>query len=451
MRWLLLKDVQILRRSPLLVGLLLAYAVLMSVLLIAATKGGQGKPKVAFANLVEPGKSSFSVGGESFDAADYANRLFTAIDPLRVRTREEALAKVRDGEALAALVIPADAVQRLQSAINLSGGGKAPTLDVYYNAEDPVKERLVRQTIDSQLLRANKELTERITEVAAGYLDILLRGGGFEVFGRKIDVLGLQRSADVIRGVRAALGRGSPEAAGLEPVERFARLAIDNLDVSGSVLGSIGEPVAIKQVALDGAREPIDRYTVALAIMLSLGLVSLLLGSALLALEREENAFARLVRGLVSRTALLVEKVALTGALAGLMGLLVLVAVGAVLGFDFARVPLWIVALAFAALAFGAMGTTIGALAREIRSASLLALLLALPLAVLAAIPSGVINDTLFDLVRIVSAVFPFRPSLQALDRAISGGDALLGPLLHLAALTVGFTALARVSIRRFG
>ena len=34
----------------------------------------------------------------------------------------------------------------------------------------------------------------------------------------------------------------------------------------------------------------------------------------MLALEREENAFGRLVRGLVSRTGLLVEKIGLAGA-----------------------------------------------------------------------------------------------------------------------------------------
>ena len=42
--------------------------------------------------------------------------------------------------------------------------------------------------------------------------------------------------------------------------------------------------------------------------------VALLLAAGLLALEREQHAFGRLVRGLVSRTALLSEKVGAGGA-----------------------------------------------------------------------------------------------------------------------------------------
>jgi hypothetical protein len=57
----------------------------------------------------------------------------------------------------------------------------------------------------------------------------------------------------------------------------------------------------------------------------------------------------------------------------------------------------------------------------------------------------------MYDVVNAVSAVFPFKPALQALDAALNNADpALPGPLLHLALLTLGFTVLARVAIRRF-
>ncbi len=104
---------------------------------------------------------------------------------------------------------------------------------------------------------------------------------------------------------------------------------------------------------------------------------------------------------------------------------------------------------AFAALAFAALGVAIGGLAREVRAASLLAFMLALPIAALALVPSGAVGGTLYDVIRIVSGAFPFKPALNALDAALSGGE-LLVPLLHLAALTVGFTLLARLALRRF-
>ena len=51
MRWLLLKDLQILRRSPLLVALLVLYPIVLAVLIGLALSAGPEKPKVAFANL----------------------------------------------------------------------------------------------------------------------------------------------------------------------------------------------------------------------------------------------------------------------------------------------------------------------------------------------------------------------------------------------------------------
>ena len=109
MRWLLLKDLRILRRSPLLVG---AAGRLPDRDLAAdrlALSGGPGKPKVAFANLVPPDESQFTLGGQKLDAAEYADELFQSVDPIRVKTREEAIEKVRSGEALGALVLPEDA------------------------------------------------------------------------------------------------------------------------------------------------------------------------------------------------------------------------------------------------------------------------------------------------------------------------------------------------------
>ena len=52
MRWLLLKDLQILRRSPLIVALLIAYPVALGVLIGFALSADNSKPRVAFLNEV---------------------------------------------------------------------------------------------------------------------------------------------------------------------------------------------------------------------------------------------------------------------------------------------------------------------------------------------------------------------------------------------------------------
>jgi len=63
----------------------------------------------------------------------------------------------------------------------------------------------------------------------------------------------------------------------------------------------------------------------------------------------------------------------------------------------------------------------------------------------------GAVSGALFDVVRVVSAAFPFKATLQALDNALNDTGTGIGvPLLHLAALAVVYTAIARLSLRRF-
>ncbi|HEX5782940.1 MAG TPA: ABC transporter permease, partial [Solirubrobacteraceae bacterium] len=212
----------------------------------------------------------------------------------------------------------------------------------------------------------------------------------------------------------------------------------------------IGSPVEVDQTVVNGSRTSLDAFAVAVAVAVSLMLVALLLAAGLLALEREEQAFSRLVRGLVSRSSLLLEKVVLSALCALAVTLLMLFGLAAFVGLDWSRVPAWLAALAGGAVGFAAMGVAIGGLAREVRAASLLAILLVLPIVFLGLVPSGSVSPGLYDLVNVTSGLFPFKPSLRALDGAINGGELLL-PLLHLLALTAGFFVIARVAIRRFG
>jgi ABC-type transport system involved in cytochrome c biogenesis permease component len=450
MRWLLLKDLQILRRSPLLVALLVIYPIVIAVLFGLALSGGPEKPRVAFANLVAKGDSQFQVGGRTLDVTDYASRLFESIEPVRVGSREEAIAKVRSGDVLGALVIPADATDRLRAMIGL-GAGTPPTVEVYYNAEDPVKRRFVESTIEARLAEANKALSDTVLRAAAGYIDVIVRGGDVSLpLVGDINILGLERSRTIIDSVAASLPRDSSERAALEQVSRFARLAAENLDVSKPILGSIGSPVRIKKSIVEGSRTSLDAFAVAVAVAVSLMFVTVLLAAGLLALEREEQAFGRLVRGLVSRSGLLAEKVVLSALCAVAVTLLMLFGLAAFVGLDWGRIPAWLAALCGGALGFAAMGVAIGGLTREVRAASLLAFLLALPIVFLALVPSGSVSPGLYDTVNTVSGLFPFKPALRALDGAINGGDLLL-PIVHLLGLTAAFSILARVALRRFG
>ena len=128
-----------------------------------------------------------------------------------------------------------------------------------------------------------------------------------------------------------------------------------------------------------------------------------------------------------------------------------LAGVGAFVSLDWSRAGLWVLALAFGAVAFGALGVAIGALAREVRAASLLAFLLSLPLAFLALVPSRLGRPapsmTRSASCRSCSRTRPrCRPSTQpsTAPRRRSAPRSS-----HLAALTLAFGALARVGLRR--
>ena len=450
MRWLLAKDLRILRRSPLLVAVLVLYPLVVALLVGVALSSGPSKPKVAFANLVPAGEAQINLGGQQLDATSYAARLFENVDPIRVDSREAAIAKVESGEALGALVIPPDVIERLQNRLSL-GGGDAPTVEVYFSAENPLKRRYVEATIAATLADANRALSDEIFKEAAGYLNLIVAGGALDLpIVGEVDILGLRNAQTIIDGALAGMPEDDPARAPLEQVSRFAELAAENLDVSKPILESIATPVAVDERALGGSSSSLDVFGVEVAVILSLMVVTLLLAAGMLALEREEHVFGRLVRGLVSRSGLLAEKIVLAAACGAALAVVMLAVLAAFLDLGWARVPAWVAALIVAAAAFGALGVAIGALAREVRAASLLAFMLALPVAALALIPSGAVGGALYDVIRIVSGVFPFKPALTALDGALSGGE-LLTPLLHLAALTLGFAALARLALRRFG
>jgi ABC-2 type transport system permease protein len=361
-----------------------------------------------------------------------------------VDSREEAIQKVRDGDVLGALIIPEDLASNLQSTL------EPGTVEVYYNAEDPAKKEFVENTIEAQVQAANTALTKRVAEEALDLLELISEGGQYTFLGQDFDVLGLARADRILSEAREGLPPGSPEREQLDEVIDFGELARENLAFSDDVLAVVGEPIQVRARALEGGTTSLSAFAVALAASVSLMFVTLLLAAGMLAIEREENAFARLVRGLVSPTALLAEKAGLAALCSSAVCLVMLAGLGLFVDIDWGRFPLWLVAVLAGALAFAALGLAIGALAREVRAASLLAFMLSLPLAFLALVPSGAVAPTLYDVIRAISAAFPFKPTLDALDAALNDAGGLAGPLLHLAGLLLAFGALSRVALRRF-
>jgi ABC-2 type transport system permease protein len=446
-RWLLLKDLQILRRSPLQAVLLVAYPVLIALLVGFAISRDPEKPRVAFLNEV-PAESRVSVGGQPLPAVDVDKRVCARVECVRVEDREEAVEEVESGDVLAALVLPEDLIEQINSLSTLTP--KTPRVEVLVNEEDPVKAQLVDERINTLLAQANLAIARQIAIEGGRYLQLLIDGGRLQVGPVTAQILGLRAAASILGALEPAVPAG-PLRQSLREVRRFASRARDNLGVGAPLIERIAQPVQVKKEVVDGTSPPLEIFAISVAATLTLAFVIVLLVAGSLALEREENAFPRLTRGLVSPSALLAEKVVLGMAVGLVVTLLMLAGLAIFVPLQWERFGLWLVAILAGGAGLAASGAALGAAAREVRAVSLLAFMVTLPVAFLSLIPSGAIGGGLFDLIEILTALFPFKPALEAIGAGLdSAGGGIGGPLLHLVALTVAYGLLARLALRRF-
>jgi ABC-2 type transport system permease protein len=454
---LLAKDLLILRRSRLLVAVLVVYPVAIALLIGFAISASPSKPRVAIVDETAP-DTTIALGGTRIGVKQYTDRLFDQVQVVRVGTRAQAVAKVDSGDVLAAIVIPADVVSKISSGVSQA------QVEAIYNG-DALKQSFVRATIDSALAQANLALSQQIRSVAVRDIDLLLAGGPLGVLGSSQDIVGLSHVAPTLEGVAGRAPSLSDRAA-LRRIAGFAAFAARNLGLAKDVLTTVSQPIAVKRELLHGRRTPLDAYAVVVAVSISLMFVCVLLAAGGVALEREEHTLARLIRrapapapgrrgrwaerGLVTREGLIAEKTLLAAAGAFAVAFAMLLGVSLFVSLDRSRIGAWALALACGAVGFGALGVAIGALAREVRAASLLAFLLALPLAFLALVPSGSVAGGLYSAIGAISFVFPFKAALQALDAAVNrSSPGLAVSIAHVLGVALLFGALARLGLRR--
>lgn len=445
MHWLLLKDLQVLRRSPLQVALLVAYPVLIALLVGFAISREPGKPSVAFLNEV-PAGARVVAGGAKLPAFGAERRICERVECVRVASRAAAEEKVRSGDVLAALILPADLVDRLNSLSTLNP--QTPEVEVIVNEGDPLKAQVVDDRIEALLGQANLLVAKRIAGEGGRYLNLIVDGGRFSVLGTSVEILGLRAAAQILQGLRPAVP--AAQRGPLDRVIRFASLARDNLDVASPLIDRLAQPIVVDKKSVSAPTPPLEVFAIAVAATLTLTFVVLLLVAGSLALEREENTFARLTRGLVSRSQLLTEKIGLGIAVGLVVTLLMLAGVQIFVSLQWSRIGLWLAAILLGGAALAAAGAALGATARDVRAVSLLAFMVSLPIALLSLVPSGAVGHSLFEAIRVVTALFPFKPALQALTAALDPGHDIGGPLLHLALLTAAYAALARLALHRF-
>ena len=344
MRWLLLKDLQIMRRSPLLTALLIVYPIVIAVLIGFALSRGPDKPRVAFLNQV-PTDTPFEIGGEELRPRRRPQRALLAdrVRPGRDRGGGPRAGRVRRGARRAD---PARRPDRGPAVARRPDAARSPTVQVLVNEEDPVKGEPRRRP--DQLAALGGEPAD---------LPEGLRGLGQLPAdpARRRRLLVPRRRP---RRARPARLRGDPaarprRAAAEQPGGRRPRrgdplqpsLAAENLGVADDLLGSVSQPIGVEKEVVSGDAPSLDTFAISVAATITLMFVTVLLVAGSLALEREENAFARLTRGLVGKSALLAEKVLLGVAVALVVTLLMLAGLSLFVDLDWGRFLLWIPAI----------------------------------------------------------------------------------------------------------
>ena len=402
--WLLLrKDLTVLRRSPLLLGALLAYPIVIALLVGLVAGYASAKPRIAFVDQdgIPP---VVSVGGHRFHIQRVIDDVAKQVTLVRMNAGEAAR-QLADGKVVATITVPhgflSDLVTTVRSpslVLRTGSGGLAPR---------------VTQQVQALVYQLNRKLQAGYIAANLAYVRLILHGGNASFLGRNFKVLGLDDMEQQLNGL--------PQTEQVAKIRSFVRVARLALAQTGGALEATANPIELTQPKVKGRTWVLSAQVQSYGIALTVTFLALLLAAGAAAAERDEGTIGRLRRGLVSLGQLVWAKVALAavvglalgGALALVFGLVV--EIGGVTGGEpWARLPLLLAGVLLAAGAVGTVGTLLGALAREARTASLLAVLVVLPIVFLGLVPRGAVPAAWW-----ISEALPFAHAARLFGAAL--------------------------------
>ena len=433
---LLQKDALVLRRSPLLLGILLAYPLAIAVLVGLVASYANAKPRVA---LVDEDNlpPTVTIGGHRFHVDKTIQQVSKNVQLVRL-SPADAAQQLKNGKVVAVLTVPPGFITTLKEMV------RSPRLEVQLS-RGTISSR-VDQQVQALVYSLNRQLQRAYIGTNLSYVRLILHGGTGSFIGRPINILGLERAQKVLARM--------PQTKSVRNLEDFihdARLALAN---TGDALKATAHPIELDRSHDRGRSWVLSANVQAYALALTITFLTLMLAAGSLAAERDENVIGRLARGLVGLGHLVWAKVALAAALALVLGMAIAVAFGVIIqvggvtgGEPWRRLPLLVLGLLLAGGSLGALGALLGALAREARSASLVALLVVLPIVFLGLIPSEIVPPAGW-----ASSALPFTHAFQFFRSALfdlSPWGQVVRQAVWLLVLGGIFGTLARLGARR--
>jgi ABC-type transport system involved in cytochrome c biogenesis permease component len=378
--WLLFrKDLRVLLRSPALLGALLAYPIVIAILVGLVAGYASSKPRVAFVDRdhIPP---VVEVAGNRFHVQEVIDQVAQNVTLVRMDAAE-ARRELASGKVVATITVPPGFLDKLTSTtqtpsliLRTGSGGLTP---------------VVTEQTQALVYQLNRKLQDAFVRADLQYVRLILNGGKAHLLGRDFDVLGLDRMETLVASLPP-----SERATKLRQFAAFARLALGE---TGSALAATANPIDLKQPKTKGRSWVLSAQVQAYGIAVTVTFLALLLAAGATAAEKDEGTISRLGRGLVPLGRIVWAKVALAAAAALALGGTIAIVFGIVVeaggvtgGEPWARLPLLLAGVVLAGAAVGAAGALLGALAREARTASLVAVLVVLPVVFLGLVPKGV-------------------------------------------------------------
>jgi ABC-2 family transporter protein len=433
---ILRKDLVVLKRSPALVGILVAYPVMIAVLIGLMATYANAKPRVALVD--EAGlPATFTLAGHTFHVDRTIDQVSRNVKLIRMPVAE-ARRELQSGRLVAVITIPRGFLATLKGLV------ASPHL-ILETGNGGITPR-VRQQMQALVYNLNLRLQRAFITSDLHYVDLLLHGGSGQVAGRQFSVLGLDRAG-------VLLDRLPPQSEVLQ-LRDFVHDAHLALALTDNAIRATANPIQLEEASQKGRTWALSAQVQAYALALTISFLALLLAAGALAAERDENVIGRLARGLVGLGQLVWAKVALAATVALALGLAIALTFGIAIeagnvsgGEPWQRLPLLAAGLLLAGAALGALGALIGGLAREARTASLVAILLVLPIVFVGLVPKEIVPPAGW-----VSDAFPFVHAVRLFTASLydaSPWGAFGRELAWLAGIGAAYGAFARVAARR--
>jgi ABC-type Na+ efflux pump permease subunit len=397
------KDLRVLLRSPLLLGALVTYPIVIALLVGLVAGYASAKPRVAFVdddNLPQV----IAVGGHRFHIQTVIDDVAKQVTLVRL-SDAEAARELADGKVVATITVPPGFLGDLQTTVvsphlvlRTGTGGLAPR---------------VTQQVQSLVYQLNQKLQAGYIAANLAFVKLLLHGGHGTFIGKQFDVLGLDRTQTELAKL--------PPSKRVAAISNFVRQAKLGLAQTGDALRATANPITLEQAKTHGRTWLLSAQVQSYGIAVTVTFLALLLAAGATAAERDEGTIGRLRRGLVSLGELVWAKVALAAVVGVVLGAAIALVFGIVVtaggitgGEPWGRLPLLLAGVLLAAGVVGAGGALLGAVAREARTASLLAVLVVLPVVFLGLVPRGALPFAYW-----VSLFLPFAHAVRLFGAAL--------------------------------